>query len=410
MSRYDLIPVDEAMSIVASVVRPLPAERVRTDEADGRVLAEDVRSPENVPPFRASTVDGFAVVAGDSSPRRQVIREITAGVVGAPRIEPGTAARIMTGAPLPEGADAVVMIEYTRMEDGHVILDRPVRSDENIRPIGIDVAEGDITLRRGAVLGAAEIGLLMTLGFAEVSCYRRPRVNVLSTGDELVEPWEPVPPGSIRDSNRYALMAAIREAGGVAHSLGHASDDRELQMRLVREGIESADVLVTSGGVSVGDRDYIKPALAEIGKVHFGRIAFRPGMPLTFAEIGEKVAFGLPGNPVSSLVTFEVFVRPALRTMLGDPRPYRPRLEVELEHDVRRGGDRLEYHRAIAHWESGRVLARSTGLQLSSRLLSMAGHNAMLIIEQGDGVIRAGERIPAILTGPIETDARTKES
>jgi molybdopterin molybdotransferase len=156
----------------------------------------------------------------------------------------------------------------------------------------------------------------------------------------------------------------------------------------------------------VGDRDYIKPALAEIGKVHFGRISFRPGMPLTFAEIGAKVAFGLPGNPVSSLVTFEVFVRPTLRTMQGDPNPYRPRVNLILEHDVRRGGDRLEYHRAVARWEDGRLLARSTGLQISSRLLSMAGHNAMMIIEPGDGAIPAGSAIPAILTGPIETTTR----
>jgi len=404
VSAYDLVPVDEALAIVQRVVRPLPSERVRTDAADGRILAEDLRSPENVPPFRASTVDGFAVIADDPSPSLKVIQEIMAGVVARPRVERGTAARIMTGAPLPEGADAVAMIEHTRTENGQVMLDRPVRQNDNIRPIGIDVAEGDVTLQRGATIGAAEIGLLMTLGFSEVSCYRRPTVAVLSTGDELVEPWEAVPLGSIRDSNRYAIMAAIREAGAVPISMGRAKDDRELQTRLVREGIDKADVLVTSGGVSMGDRDYIKPTLAEIGTVHFGRIAFRPGMPLTFAEIGEKVAFGLPGNPVSSLVTFEVFVRPALRAMQGDRNPLRPRVDVVLEHDVRLGGDRLEYHRAIVHWDKGRLLARSTGLQISSRLLSMAGHNAMLIIQPGDDVVKAGDQIPAILTGPIQSN------
>jgi molybdopterin molybdotransferase len=404
MSRYDMVPVEDALAIVRSVVRPLGAEGVTTAEADGRILAEPIRSPENVPPFRASTVDGFAVRADDQSPARRVVQRIMAGIVAEPAIEQGTAARIMTGAPLPEGADAVVMIEYTREENGHVILEQPVRTGENIRPIGIDVADGDLVLERGTQLGAAEIGLLMTLGFTEVSCYRRPTVAVLSTGDELVDPAEPLPPGGIRDSNRYAIMAAAREAGGVPVSLGRAKDDRELQTRLVREGVAQADVLLTSGGVSVGDRDFIKPALEELGKVHFGRIAFRPGMPLTFAEVGDKLAFGLPGNPVSSLVTFEVFVRPALRILQGDPNPLRPRVEVELEHDFQRGGNRLEYHRVIVRWGNGKLLARSTGVQISSRLLSMAGHNGMLIIEMGDGTIRAGELRPAILTGPLATE------
>jgi molybdopterin molybdotransferase len=406
MSRYDIIPVEDALAIVHAVVRPLPDERVATVDADGRILAEDLVSPEDVPPFRASTVDGFAVRSDDSSPERTVIQEITAGVTGRLMVEPGTAARIMTGAPLPEGADAVIMIEDTEQAPGKVVLHKAVRQGENIRPVGIDVARDDVVLRRGTALGTAEIGLLMTLGFAEVSCYRRPKVAVLSTGDELVEPWEPVPAGSIRDSNRYAIMAAVREAGGIPVSLGRAQDDRDLQMRLVREGVEGSDVLLTSGGVSVGDRDFIKPALEAIGKVHFGRIAFRPGMPLTFAEIGPKLAFGLPGNPVSSLVTFEVFVRPALRIMQGDPHPGRPRVDVELEHDVSRGGNRLEYHRVTVRWSEGRLVARSTGLQLSSRLLSMVGHNGLVIIPPGDGLISAGERLPAILTGPIVTDEK----
>jgi molybdopterin molybdotransferase len=401
MSRYDIIPVDEALAVVRAVVRPLDVERVSTAEADSRILAEDVASPEDVPPFRASTVDGFAVLAEDPSPSRAVVQEITAGVTGQVTVQHGTAARIMTGAPLPEGADAVVMIEDTRQEDGRVVLEKAVRPGENIRPIGVDVARDDLVLRRGTVLGSAELGLLMTLGFSEVACYRRPVVAVLSTGDELVEPWEAVPLGSIRDSNRYALMAAVREAGGLPVSLGRARDDRDLQMRLVREGVEASDVLLTSGGVSVGDRDFIKPALEAIGNVHFGRIAFRPGMPLTFAEIGPKVAFGLPGNPVSSLVTFEVFVRPALRIMQGDANPSRPRVEVELEHDVQLGGNRLEYHRTLVRWSEGRLVARSTGLQLSSRILSMVGHNGLVIIPTGSGVIPAGERLPAILTGPV---------
>lgn len=396
-----MIPVDEAMAIIRAVARPLPSEQVPTADADGRILAQDVSSAEDVPAFRASTVDGFAVVAADSEPTRTVIQEITAGVAQSPPVKAGTAARIMTGAPVPEGADAVVMIEDTRMENGQVVIQRSVRAGDNIRPIGVDVGRGDLVLRAGTQLGASEIGLLMTLGHTQTVCYRRPVVAVLSTGDELVEPWEPVPMGAIRDSNRYALITAIRDAGGVPLSLGRARDDRELQTRLVREGVDQADVLVTSGGVSVGDRDFIKPALEELGKVHFGRINFRPGMPLTFAEIGSKLAFGLPGNPVSSLVTFEVFVRPALLTLQGSPDPERPRVEVELEHDFPPPGGRVEYHRAVVRWSEGRLRARSTGLQISSRLLSMTGHNALVIVQPGNDPLRAGQSLPAILTGPL---------
>ncbi len=403
-SPYEMIPVEDAMAMIRAVVRPLPEETVPTSEADGRVLARDLLSPEDVPAFRASTVDGFAIVAEDASPTRNVVSHILAGGASAPAVSPGNAARIMTGAPVPAGANAVVMIEDTTMEDGRVVLHRPVSAGDNIRPIGIDVARGDRILTAGTTLDSSNIGLLMTLGYTEVPCYRRPIVGVLSTGDELVEPDEPTPLGAIRDSNRYALIAAVHEAGGAPISLGKARDDRKLQTRLVREGVERADVLITSGGVSVGDRDYIKPALAELGKVHFGRINFRPGMPLTFAEIGPKLAFGLPGNPVSSLVTFEVFVRPTLRRMQGDRNPERPRVEVELEHELGGPGSRVEYHRAIVRWSKGKLVARSTGLQLSSRLMSMVGHNALMILEPSLDPIPAGTRLPALLTGPILND------
>lgn len=396
-----MIPVAEAMTIVRSAVRRLPSEEVETREAAGRVLAEDVYSSENVPPFRASTVDGFAVIATEGATTLRVAQEITAGEANRPAVAAGTAARIMTGAPVPDGADAVVMIEDTQTADGQVTIRRAAKPGDNIRPIGVDIAEGALVLRAGTQVGISDIGVLMTLGQTRIQCYRRPVVALLSTGDELVEPGEPVPAGSIRDSSRYALMAAVREAGGVPLSLGKARDDRDLQTNLVREGIERADVLLTAGGVSMGDRDFIKPALEELGTIRFGRINFRPGMPLTFAEIGTKLAFGLPGNPVASLVTFEVFVRPTLLRMQGMPNPERPRVEVEIEHDFAAPGGRTEYHRAIVRWSAGKLLARSTGLQLSSRLLSMTGHNALVILQPGNEPLKAGTQVPAILTGPL---------
>jgi molybdenum cofactor synthesis domain-containing protein len=226
-------------------------------------------------------------------------------------------------------------------------------------------------------------------------------VAVLATGDEVYEPDTPLSAGGIRDSNRYALMAAAREAGCEVISLGIARDDEALQRAAILDGLARADVLLTSGGVSMGTRDLIKPLLAELGTVHFGRIAFKPGKPTTFATMGGKLAFGLPGYPVSSLVSFEVFVRPALRRMQGDARPDRPRVRVVLRDPIQAPGDRPEYQRAVVAWEEGRLVARSTGAQGSSRLLSLRGANAMLLVP-GDGrTYGAGAELEALLTGPL---------
>jgi molybdopterin molybdotransferase len=404
MVSYTMIRVEEAAAIILEHTAPLGTERLPASQAVGRVLAAEIRAAEPMPPFNASTVDGYAVVAGDQSARRQVRAIITAGRPVDEAVRTGTSIRIMTGAPLPPGADAVIMQEFTREEDGHVVLERGVRPGENVNPRGQDIAEGQVVLSPGQALGAAEVGLVATLGIREVEVYRRPRVAVLSTGDELVEADEEAPFGAIRDSNRPALTAAISEAGGDPFSLGIAHDDEDLQRRLIRRGLEEADVLVTSGGVSVGTRDLIKPLLAEVGTVYFGQVALKPGKPLTFAKSGQKVAFGLPGNPVSSLVSFEVFVRPALRKMQGYARLQRPTVEASLEHEVRKTPDRTEYQRATVVWRPDGLLARTTGLQSSSRLLSMVGANALLHIPPGEGTLAAGTRVQALLIGDLATE------
>ncbi len=258
-----------------------------------------------------------------------------------------------------------------------------------------------MVLEPGIALGPAELGLLASLGIGAVEVFRRPRVAVLSTGDELVEADQDAPYGAIRDSNRPSLIAAIREAGGEPFSLGIARDDEDEQRRLVRKGLDEADVLVTSGGVSVGTRDLIKPLLEEVGTVYFGQVALKPGKPLTFAKVGPKAAFGLPGNPVSSLVSFEVFVRPALRKMQGYARLHRPTVEATLDHEVRKTPDRTEYQRAIVVWRPEGLVARTTGSQSSSRLLSMVGANALLHIPPGEGMLAAGTRVPALLVGEL---------
>ncbi len=259
---------------------------------------------------------------------------------------------------------------------------------------------GELVLARGTPLGAAEIGLLATVGRVRIQAYRRPLVAVLATGDEVHEPDAPLSAGGIRDSNRYTLLAAAREAGCATISLGIARDDAALQRAAILAGLERADVLLTSGGVSMGTRDLIKPLLAELGTVHFGRIAFKPGKPTTFATVRDKLVFGLPGYPVSSLVSFEVFVRPALRRMQGDTRPDRPRISVVLRDPIQSSDDRPEYQRAIVAWEDGRLVARSTGAQGSSRLLSLRGANALLLVPASGKTHAPGEEMEALLTGP----------
>jgi molybdopterin molybdotransferase len=401
--RYGILPAPQAARLVLAQTPTLSVERVRTVEAQGRVLAETVVSGEQMPPFPAATVDGYAVVADDRAEWRTVLSDVLAGQADAARVGAGAAARIMTGAPLPPGADAVVMFEQTDERDGRVHLERPVKPGDNLRPVGIDLEVGQVVMAAGVLLGPAEIGLLATLGIADVAVHRRPRVAVLSTGDELVEPEAPLCPGAIRDSNRYALMAAAREAGAEAISMGMARDDEALQRDRIGAAFDAADVVITSGGVSVGTRDLIKPILESLGTVHFGRIALKPGKPLTFATVDQKLAFGLPGNPVSALVTFEVFVRPALLKMQGRRVVGRPRVEVEVEHPLGRTPDRTEYQRAVVRWQDGRLVARSTGSQISSRLLSMVGANALLEIEPGEGTVPAGARVPALLVGEVES-------
>lgn len=399
--KYAMVDPDVALETVLRYTPALGAERVPMAGVAGRVLAVDLFAREDLPLFAASAVDGYAVRSDDPSPSRRVLAEVMAGQDRDVAVAPGTAVRTMTGAPVASGADAVAMVEYVQEQGGEIVLTRPVRAGENVRPAGQDLRAGQLVLARGTLLGPPEVGLLAALGHGEAEVYRRPRVAVLSTGDELVEPWEEAGPAKIRDSNRYALMAAVELAGGEPISMGMVRDDRSEQQERIRRGLEGADVLITSGGVSMGVRDLVKGILEGMGRVHFGRVSMKPGKPLTFATIGEKLAFGLPGFPVSSLVTFELFVRPALLKMQGYPEVLRPRVEVVLEHDVTPAADRREYQRAVVRWESGRLLASTTGLQASGRLLSMVGANALLVFEPGQKR-RAGETVAAILTGQVQ--------
>lgn len=399
VSAYPLVSVPDALATILERAQPLALrEMVDLRQARGRFLASDVLADQDLPGLPRSSVDGYAVSSADTSDEREVLEEVTAGRLAHAQVRPGTAVRIMTGGTLPEGADAVVMVEDVEETDGRAALQRLPRTGENVHPPGMDLAGGQTVLSAGTRVGAAEVGILATVGHARVEVFRRPRVAVLATGDELVDPDQDPPPGSVRDSNRFALMAAAEEAGAevVWQARGHDLED-DLE-RLVREGLSQADVLLTSGGVSMGTRDLIKPILDRLATIHFGRINFKPGKPLTFGTTAEgKLAFGLPGFPVSSLVTFEVFVRPALLKLGGARDVLRPRVAARLEQEVRPDAIRLEYQRATVRWERDGFVARTTGLQASSRLLSIVGSNALLEIEAGEQPLAAGTIVQAFL-------------
>ena len=401
-SSWPMVSVADAHAAIARVsATPLGTERVPSHQATGRVVAQTVTATADMPAEARSTIDGYAIRSSDGDVPRHVVGELTAGDGQQVILLAGQAVRIMTGAPLPAGADAAVMVERTQESAGVLTYTGTVRAGECVIQPGSDMRAGDVVMPVGSVISAGDVGLLTNIGLRHVTVYRRPVVAVLSTGDEVYEYDEPLPYGGVRDSNSPALLAAIAAAGCEGISLGIAPDQPELQRARVMAGLARADVLITSGGVSMGTRDFIKPLLAELGQVQFGRIAFKPGKPTMCAVVGSTVVFGLPGNPVSSLVSFEVFVRPALRRLMGDATPERPRVPVHLVDFIMPSPDRPEYMRAIVRWQDGRLVATTTGAQGSSRLLSMRAANALLIIAPGEQRLHAGSLVDALLVGDV---------
>lgn len=403
-SKYPLISIEDALQQILDRVSPLPPTRRRFDTALGYVLAEDVYASENMPPFAASAKDGFAVVSSDTSSERRLIGEQMAGTAGGPRVESGSVVRITTGAPIPPGADAVVMVEQTEERNGHVIIHQAdVRPGADIRPAGQDIEQGQLVLAAGTPLGPAEIGLLATVGQTQVQVHPKPKVAVISTGDELVEPDQTPGPGQIRDSNRYMLAAAIAETGATPIVIGLGRDVESRLEEMIREALQAGDSVITSGGVSMGDKDLVKPILERLGTVHFGRVYTKPGKPVTFATVNGQAVFAMPGFPVSSLVSFEVFVRPALRCMQGyrERDLFRPERQVILEHAVQHSAARTEWQRASVTYHDGEFYARTTGFQGSGRLLSLVGANALLRLPYGEGGFEAGSRVTALVIGEI---------
>lgn len=403
-SPYPMISIEEALDIIQKNIQFLPTKTTPFQTAQGHVLAEDVFAHEPMPPFPASSVDGYAVVAADGPGTYRIVGDQAAGYMAEVEIKPGTSARITTGAPVPSGADAVVMVEETELLGDQVeILAQGIKPGTNIRPVGQDIVQGQLVLPQGTVLGPPELGLLGTVGRSEVTVYGRPKVAVMSTGDEIVEPNEPPAPGQIRDANRFTLMAAVREAGGEPLDLGIVRDKEGSLQETIERGLAEADVLLTSGGVSMGQLDLVKPYLASRGTLHFGRVNTKPGKPVTFAVVDGVPCFAMPGFPVSALVSFEVFVRPALLKMSGHTNIYRPREQAVLAHRLSHTAARTEFQRVVlTRRADGTLLASTTGFQGSGRLLSMVGANGLVILPHGQDDYEAGSVVDALILGRVE--------
>ncbi|KAL9258047.1 Molybdopterin biosynthesis protein CNX1-like protein [Drosera capensis] len=434
-----MISAEAALEAVLRVAKRLDTISVPLHKALGNVLAEEIRAPDPLPPFPASTKDGYAVIAADGPGEYPVITELRAGNDGLGlTVTPGAVAYVTTGGkficilyatatcPIPDGADAVVQVEDTEEVKDESLQTKRVRiivqtsPGTNIRPIGSDIEEDAVVLKCGELLCASEVGLLATVGVTMVKVYRNPTIGVLSTGDELVEPTtQKLGRGQIRDSNRSMLLAAAVQQNCKIFDLGIARDDeRELEQVIDAAFSIGIDIILTSGGVSMGDRDFVKPLLQKRGKVHFEKVCMKPGKPLTFAEINLRktaagvedkniLAFGLPGNPVSCSVCFHLFVVPAIRYLAGWMNPRLVRVHARIQKPLRTDPVRQEFHRVIVKWSlndgSGLpgFVAESTGSQSSSRLLSMKSANALLELPASGSMIPAGTSLSAVIISDI---------
>jgi molybdopterin molybdotransferase len=408
----ELISVEEALAEILSHIRPLEPELVPILDAQGRVLAEEIVSDIAVPPFDNSAMDGYAVRSADvaqaapeSPVRLAVVDSVAAGSVAGAGVAPGTAIRIMTGAPLPEGADAVVPYEDTsdfdRLKEDRLAapadeiwIRAAVQARDHVRPAGEDIYDGERVMAPGRLIRAQEIGVLASLGHETVWVHRRPRVAILATGDELLEIHEPLQPGKIRNSNEYTNTALVLRTGGVPIRLGIARDTKAHLTEKIRSGLEKgADLFLTSGGVSVGDYDVVKDVLGSEGQMQFWQVRMKPGKPLAFGLLSGGVPLiGLPGNPVSAMVSFEQFARPAILKMLGHTDLAKPEVRAVLDEPVSNSG-RRGFIRVIVAQKDGRYHARTTGEQGSGVLTSMSKANGLAIIPEGTTHVEKGREV-----------------
>ena len=408
-----MIPLDQAREYVLAGCGVGHPRAVPLAEALGLVTSVPVDAAEDVPPFDNTAMDGFAVRATDTAgatdeapARLVVVGTLAAGAAPDVAVGPGEAVRIMTGAPMPPGADAVVMVERTAVvDDGSTVaVQVEVDPGNHVRRSGDDVRAGDLVFPAGTTLTPAHLGVLASVGVRRAPVYPRPRVGVISTGDELVDGPEPLGPGQIRDSNRRMLLALVERADAVPVDLGRIADDEDAIAEAFSDGAEACDAIVSSGGVSMGDFDFVKVVLDRLGDMRWMQVAIKPAKPLAFGTIGTTPVFGLPGNPVSSLVSFELFARPALRKMMGHAALDRLRLTAVADEGLpRRPDGKVHFARVlVTYGEDGRFHVRTAGGQGSHQLAATAAAGALAVVPDGEGVA-AGEDVPIIPLGDLGT-------
>jgi len=408
-----MISVDNALEQILGAINPLRLEKVAILEALGRVLGENITSDRDIPPLPNSAMDGYALRFEDTlgASREKpavlnVIDDVPAGRVSTKTIRPGQAIRIMTGAPIPAGTDAIVRVEDTEKDADRVRVFVAVRKGLDIRPAGEDVKKGELVIPKGKVIRPAEVGMLAALNRSDVAVHRRPKVAILSTGDELVDIGGKLAPGMIMNSNSYSLAAQVAECRAVPLRLGIARDTREDLVSKFEEA-KGADLIVTSGGVSVGDYDLVKDVMGELGAMRFWTVAMRPGRPLAFGVIGGVPVFGLPGNPVSVMVSFEEFVRPAILKMSGFKNLFRPSVKAVLKEGLQKKAGFRHFLRAVVELKEGKYYVVTTGEQGSGILKSMVMANGLIVLPEDVTSLMAGDEVAVqLIDRSFETSDR----
>ena len=387
---------DAQIHVLSRVAAPVAPEVVSLTRGLGRVLSQDLRAPFDVPPADNSAVDGYAVTSADipvdGARELEVVADVPAGAVYEAALRPGEAIRIMTGAPMPAGADTVIPLERVTRAGGRVRIP-PLAKGSNVRLRGEDVSAGTVVIEAGAVLRPQELGLIASLGLPEILVRRRPRVAILSTGDEIAEPGQPRRPGQIYDSNRFMLRSAVELCGGEVTDLGIAPDDRDRLRAQILEASRSADVVITSGGVSVGDYDLVKEVLGELGTIDFWQVAMQPGRPLAAGRVGDAHFFGLPGNPVASMLTFALFVRPVLWKLGGRRQLSTRGFHARASEAMPKRRGRREFKRGVLSYQDDGWEVRTTGPQGSGIVSSMVAGNCLIVIEEDRGDVEPGDTV-----------------
>lgn len=409
--KFVMISFEEALDNILSRIQPLGLEKVLLLESLGRIIGEDIYARRDIPPLDNSGMDGYALrfedireSSKDHPVRLKVIEDLPAGFVSKKTIGKGEAIRIMTGAPIPKGADTVIPVEETKKEDGYAFILKVASLGENIRRSGEDVKKGDRVISKGDMIRPAEVGMLASVGRSSILVYQKPLVAILCTGDELVDIDGNLDEIKIISSNSYTLAAQVKDCGAVPVQLGIARDRKEEIREKLRQGTR-ADVLISSAGVSVGDYDFAKDALGDLGmEMAFWQVSMKPGKPLAFGTIQGKPVFGLPGNPVSSMISFEEFVRPSLLKMMGHRQVFRPVVEAVLQEEIKKATGRRHFIRAFISFKEGSYFATTTGDQGSGILMSMLKANGLIMIPEDQEIARVGDKVRVqLLDAPFKS-------